>query len=244
MIKLEHINKQFKGKYALKDINLSINKNETTVILGPSGAGKSTLLRTLNLLEQPQSGLYQIDDQSVDFSKYISQNQILTIRRMTAMVFQSWNLFPHLKILQNITEGPIHVLKQSKSKAQENARHLLKLVGLPDVEGMYPNQLSGGQQQRISICRALAMDPKYTLFDEPTSALDPEIEAQVLRILLKLAAQKRSMIVVTHNMEFAKKVADQIVFVENGQIEFTGSREEFFDEPSGRIHDFLTAMEL
>ena len=244
MIKLEHVDKQYKDHHALNDINLTFEANQTTVILGPSGAGKSTLLRSLNLLERPQSGTYQIGDEQIDFSQELPTKLVLKVRRMTGMVFQSWNLFPHLTIMENITEGPIHVLNQPKEQAEKKALQLLEEVGLAGTENRYPSQLSGGQQQRISICRALAMDPEYILFDEPTSALDPEIEAQVLRVLLKLAEQQQSMIVVTHNIEFARRVADKIVFLEDGKIEFEGTVDEFFNHPTQRIHEFLTGMEF
>lgn len=242
MLKLEHVDKEYADHHALNDINLEFQEHETTVLLGPSGAGKSTLLRSLNLLEEPERGIYQISDHTIDFSKDISNKEKLQIRQLTGMVFQSWNLFPHLTILQNITEGPIYVLKQSKADAETNAERLLKLVGLEDTKNRFPNQLSGGQQQRISICRALAMNPEYILFDEPTSALDPELEAQVLRVLLELAEEKQSMIVVTHNLEFARRVANKIVFLENGKIEFEGTADEFFNHPTDRIKAFLTGM--
>ena len=166
------------------------------------------------------------------------------MRRQTAMVFQSWNLFPNLTILENITEGPIYVKGISRAVAEKKAHQLLQQVGLDDVANRYPNQLSGGQQQRVSICRALALDTSFILFDEPTSALDPELEAQILRMLQDLAKQGHSMIVVTHNMDFARKVADQIVFVEDGQIEFAGASEQFFNQPTKRIQEFLAAMKF
>ncbi|KRM11739.1 amino acid ABC transporter ATP-binding protein [Paucilactobacillus suebicus] len=244
MIRLDHVDKQYMDHHALDDINVTFEDNQTTVILGPSGAGKSTLLRSLNLLEQPQSGIYQIGDEKIDFSKELSTKLVLRVRQLTGMVFQSWNLFPHLTIMQNITEGPIYVLKQSKKLAEARALQLLQQVGLEEAKDRYPSQLSGGQQQRISICRALAMDPEYILFDEPTSALDPELEAQVLRVLLDLAKMKQSMVVVTHNIEFARRVADKIVFLENGKIEFDGTVDEFFNHPTDRIHEFLTGMQF
>lgn len=244
MIKIEHLNKQYKNNIGLKDISVTFPKNETTVILGPSGAGKSTLLRSINYLEHPESGLITIDNDTFDFSKNLSTKQILDLRRKTAMVFQSWNLFPHLTILENITEGPIHVLKQDAKRANEEAMNLLKSVELVDTADRYPDQLSGGQQQRISICRAMAMHPSYLLFDEPTSALDPELEAQILRIMKNLANEDNSLIVVTHNMKFAQKVADKIIFLENGQVEFTGTSKEFFNNPAPRIKQFLEAMEF
>ena len=244
MIKLSHVDKQYHDHHALNDVNVEFPDHETTVILGPSGAGKSTLLRSINLLERPQSGELVIGDLKLDYAANLSNKQILQMRRQTSMVFQSWNLFPHLTILENITEGPINVLKQSREEANQKARQLLKQVGLEDVADRYPDQLSGGQQQRISICRALALDTSFILFDEPTSALDPELEAQVLRVLKDLADQGHSMIVVTHNMDFARKVADKIVFVEDGKIEFSGTSQEFFNEPTERIKDFLAAMQF
>lgn len=244
MISFQNVDKQFADHHALDNVSAEFPEHQTTVLVGPSGAGKSTLLRSINLLERPQAGLLKINDQTIDFAKPIARNELLKARQQTAMVFQSWNLFPHLTILQNITEGPIVVHKQPKKEAEANARRLLEQVGLADTADRYPDQLSGGQQQRISICRALALDPSYILLDEPTSALDPELEAQVLRVLQDLAKQDQSMIVVTHNMEFARRVADKIVFVEDGRIEFDGSTDDFFTHPTDRIQAFLDAMEF
>lgn len=244
MIKLTHVDKQYQDHHALDDVTVEFPEHQTTVILGPSGAGKSTLLRSINLLEQPQAGQLTIGDMTVDFADHLPTKQVLALRRKTAMVFQSWNLFPHLTILDNITAGPIHVQKQGKAQAEERALELLDQMGLKDTAHRYPNQLSGGQQQRISIARALAMEPEYILFDEPTSALDPEIEAQVLRVLQQLAKDENSMIVVTHNMDFARRVADKIVFVEDGQVRFAGTSEEFFNRPTERIASFLDAMKF
>lgn len=244
MIKLSHVDKLYAEHHALVDVSVEFPEHQTTVILGPSGAGKSTLLRSLNLLERPEKGTMQLDDLTIDFSKDLTSKTILTARRKTAMVFQSWNLFPHLTVLQNITEGPRYVLKQSAEQANQRAHELLKQVDLDDTADRYPRQLSGGQQQRISICRALAMNPSYLLFDEPTSALDPELEAQVLRVLQRLAHEQHSMIVVTHNMEFARRVADRLIFVEDGRIEFNGSSDDFFNHPTERIKEFLAAMKF
>lgn len=193
---------------------------------------------------RPQSGTLEIGDSKLDYAQDLSNKEILQMRRQTAMVFQSWNLFPNLTILENITEGPIYVKGVSRATAEKKAHQLLQQVGLDDVANRYPNQLSGGQQQRVSICRALALDTSFILFDEPTSALDPELEAQILRVLQDLAKQGHSMIVVTHNMDFARKVADQIVFVEDGQIEFAGASEQFFNQPTKRIQEFLAAMKF
>lgn len=242
MLKLEHVNKIYAGHHALNDINVTFPEHKTTVIVGPSGSGKSTLLRSLNLLERPESGRYHFDDLTLDFKKPISEKNILKIRQQTGMVFQNFNLFPHLSVQKNVTEAPLHVLKQTPAKANADAKALLAQVGLADKADQFPAALSGGQQQRVAIARALAMKPKYMFFDEPTSALDPELEADVLRVLLKLAQAHNSMIVVTHNMEFARGVADQIIFLEDGKISYQGKPEAFFTEPTQRIHDFLSAM--
>ncbi|MCD2256276.1 amino acid ABC transporter ATP-binding protein [Agrilactobacillus fermenti] len=244
MIRLEHVDKRFQQHHALKDVSLDFPENQTTVIIGPSGSGKSTLLRAINLLEHPETGHLKFDDLDVDFSKPLTNKVKFAVRRKSGMVFQNWNLFPHLTVLENITEGPRVVLHQSKAKSEQRAQELLKLVGLPDTGKRYPNQLSGGQQQRISICRALAMDPEYILLDEPTSALDPELETQVLRVLKDLAAQHQAMIVVTHNMDFARLVADRIVFFEDGEVLYDGAAKAFFAAPSGRIKQFLEAITL
>ncbi|CAH0416266.1 amino acid ABC transporter ATP-binding protein [Periweissella fabaria] len=242
MLKLTNINKTFGQHQALKNINITFNEHETTVILGPSGSGKSTLLRSLNFLERPESGTYDFDGTVLDLSKHVSEKDIFRIRRETEMVFQNYNLFPHLTITKNITEGPVQVLKQPKASATENAHALLAKVGLAGHENKYPSQLSGGQAQRVAIARSLAMNPKYILLDEPTSALDPELELEVLKVLVTIAKEKRSMIIVTHNMAFAQKIADKIVFVENGEILFDGPKETFFHSDNQRINDFISAM--
>ncbi|MFC6295744.1 amino acid ABC transporter ATP-binding protein [Lactiplantibacillus daoliensis] len=242
MIKFEHVNKTFGDHPALIDINTEFKEHQTTVIVGPSGSGKSTLLRSLNLLERPENGQYHFNDLTIDFAKPLSNKTILTLRRKTGMVFQGYNLFPHLTVVKNVMEGPIQVLKQSTADAKKNALNLLDKVGLADKADAYPSQLSGGQQQRVAIARSLAMNPEYILLDEPTSALDPELEAGVLRVLLELAQEKDSMIIVTHNLEFARAVADKILFVENGKILFDGTPAEFFKQPTQRIADFLAAM--
>ena len=242
MIKLENVNKTFGDHPALADINTEFKEHQTTVIVGPSGSGKSTLLRSLNLLEHPESGQYHFDDETIDFSKPITSKTVLDLRRKTGMVFQDYNLFPHLTVVKNVMEGPVQVLKQSSADAKKTALDLLDKVGLADKADAFPSQLSGGQQQRVAIARSLAMNPEYILLDEPTSALDPELEAGVLRVLLELAQEKDSMIIVTHNLEFARAVADKILFVENGKILFDGTPAEFFKQPTQRIADFLAAM--
>ncbi|CDK34683.1 amino acid ABC transporter ATP-binding protein [Ligilactobacillus salivarius] len=244
MLRLENVNKTFGGNLALKDITTTFENNQTTVLVGPSGSGKSTMLRSLNLLEMPESGKYYFDDLELDFKKGISKKEILEVRRETEMVFQNYNLFPHLTVLKNIIEGPVHVLKEDKESATKRAYELLEKVGLADKADAYPQQLSGGQAQRVAIARSLAMNPRYILLDEPTSALDPELELEVLKVLLQLAKEKQSLIIVTHNLAFAQKVADKILFVEDGQILFQGPKNDFFNSDNQRIKNFLSAMTL
>ena len=244
MLRLENVNKTFGGNLALKDITTTFENNQTTVLVGPSGSGKSTMLRSLNLLEMPESGKYYFDDLKLDFKKGISKKEILEVRRETEMVFQNYNLFPHLTVLKNIIEGPVHVLKEDKESATKRAYELLKKVGLADKADAYPQQLSGGQAQRVAIARSLAMNPRYILLDEPTSALDPELELEVLKVLLQLAKEKQSLIIVTHNLAFAQKVADKILFVEDVQILFQGPKDDFFNSDNQRIKNFLSAMTL
>ena len=244
MLRLENVNKTFGGNLSLKDITTTFENNQTTVLVGPSGSGKSTMLRSLNLLEMPESGKYYFDDLELDFKKGISKKEILEVRRETEMVFQNYNLFPHLTVLKNIIEGPVHVLKEDKESATKRAYELLKKVGLADKADAYPQQLSGGQAQRVAIARSLAMNPRYILLDEPTSALDPELELEVLKVLLQLAKEKQSLIIVTHNLAFAQKVADKILFVEDGQILFQGPKDDFFNSDNQRIKNFLSAMTL
>ena len=226
-MKLAKINKWFGEKHVLKDVSLEFPAGQTTVLVGPSGSGKSTILRSLNLLEQPDRGTYDFDELHLNFTKSVSRKQKLLLRQKTGMVFQDYNLFPHLTVLQNVTEGPIRVLKQSKEAANQEALEILSKVGLRDFADAYPAQLSGGQAQRVAIARALAMKPEYVLLDEPTSALDPELELEVLRVLLKLAQENQSLIIVTHNMVFARRVADKIVFVEDGTIKYDGDPAAF-----------------
>lgn len=242
MIRIEHLDKNFAKHHALKDITTEFPEHKTTVILGPSGSGKSTLLRSLNLLERPESGVFTFDDTRIDYSQPISDATTLDVRWRTEMVFQQFNLFPHLTVLQNIIEGPVHVLKKDKNVATEEARTILAKVGLEDKADVYPNSLSGGQAQRVAIARSLAMHPEYIFLDEPTSALDPELELEVLKVLLQIAREQQSMIIVTHNMAFAQKVADKILFVEDGKLEFDGTTDEFFHTDNARIKSFVSAM--
>ncbi|MGM9945003.1 MAG: amino acid ABC transporter ATP-binding protein, partial [Lysinibacillus sp.] len=240
MLVFQNINKYFGEHHALKNISLSFNRGETTVILGPSGSGKSTLLRCMNLLEIPQSGTMNMEDLSIDFTKGPTQKDKLAIRKSTGMVFQSFNLFPHMKVLENVIEGPITVLKKDKQAMREKGKELLEKVGLASKIMSYPSQLSGGQQQRVAIARALAMEPMFLLFDEPTSALDPELEAEVLNVLQHLSEEEKSMIIVTHNLNFAREVADRIIFLENGEIVFDGETDRFFvNQTNDRITNFI-----
>jgi L-cystine transport system ATP-binding protein len=245
MIEIKNIQKSYGAFHALKNISLSFRTGETTVIVGPSGSGKSTLLRTLNLLEVPESGILKNGEFVVDFGAKISKDTMMAIRKETSMVFQSFNLFPHLSVLDNVIEGPFTVLRLSKADATARAKNLLKKVGLADKLDNYPEQLSGGQQQRVAIARALAMQPEFVLFDEPTSALDPELEAEVLRVLKELASEKLSMIIVTHNLDFAREAADRIIFLEDGVVGFDGPTDEFFKHSNDpRIAHFISSITI
>lgn len=244
MLSLKNLTKSFGENTILRDISLDIDNGETTVILGPSGSGKSTLLRCLNLLETPESGVLTIEGDSVDFAAGLSDEQVRTIRKHSAMVFQSFNLFPHYTAEQNVALAPVLNGKMGKDAAAQLARDLLEKVGLGHKADAYPDNLSGGQQQRVAIARALAVTPDYLLFDEPTSALDPELEAEVIRVLIDLAREKRSLVVVTHNMAFARRVADRIVFLDGGSVLYNGAPEAFFDSDNERIQRFLQIFEM
>lgn len=236
VIKVKELYKQFGDLKVLKGINETIKKGEVVVIIGPSGSGKSTFLRCLNLLETPTSGDIIFEDKSI-LSK---DSDINKVREKMGMVFQQFNLFPHLSILDNITISPIQVKHMEKSKAEEIAMELLSRVGLADKAKAFPNQLSGGQKQRIAIVRALAMEPDLMLFDEPTSALDPEMVGEVLDVMKSLASEGMTMVVVTHEMGFAKEVGDRVVFMDDGKIVESGTPDEIFNNPQNpRTQDFL-----
>lgn len=223
----------------LKGVNEHIEKGEKVVIIGPSGSGKSTFLRCLNRLEEPTSGEIYFEDQLITSPKC----NIDKLRMKMGMVFQHFNLFPHLSIMDNITLAPIKLLKKSKEEAQENAMKLLARVGLPDKADAFPGQLSGGQKQRIAIARSLAMNPDVMLFDEPTSALDPEMVGEVLDLMKELAEDGMTMVVVTHEMGFAKEVANRVLFMDEGIILEQGSPKEIFTSPkSPRLKDFLSKV--
>lgn len=239
LIKVENLQKSFGKIQVLKGINSEIHKGEVVVIIGPSGSGKSTFLRTLNLLEEPTDG--HIIFEGTDIT---NPSVNINIHRMKmGMVFQQFNLFPHMTILRNLTIAPIKLLKISKEEAEERAMTLLKKVGLADRANAYPSQLSGGQKQRIAIVRALCMQPEVMLFDEPTSALDPEMVGEVLSVIKDLANDGMTMAIVTHEMGFAREVADRILFVDEGIIMEEGTPEEIFTNPkSPRLKDFLSKV--
>ncbi len=236
MIQVVKLNKYFGKLHVLKDVDENIKKGEVVVVIGPSGSGKSTFLRCLNLLEEPTSGDIIFDGKSI----IDKSNDINKQREKMGMVFQQFNLFPHLTILENITISPIKVKKISKVDAEKIAMDLLKRVGLEDKANTYPNKLSGGQKQRIAIVRALAMSPEVMLFDEPTSALDPEMVGEVLDVMKTLAKEGMTMVVVTHEMGFAKEVGDRVIFMDEGRILEQGTPDELFNNPQNpRTQDFL-----
>ena len=238
MIELKDVRKSFGKNEVLKGINLRIEKGEVVVIIGPSGSGKSTVLRTMNYLEEPTSGHVIVDN--MDLS---DKNKLNEVRTEVGMVFQNFNLFPHMTVLDNLTLAQIHVRKTSKKDAEEVALKLLECVGLADKANMYPDSLSGGQKQRVAIARALAMKPKVMLFDEPTSALDPEMVREVLDVMKSLADEGMTMVIVTHEMGFAKEVADRVLFVDGGQILEDGTPAQVFDAPtSDRTKLFLSKI--
>ncbi|MDY5153602.1 cystine transport system ATP-binding protein [Actinobaculum suis] len=238
MINLQDIQKTFGKTTALAGVSLEIRSGETTVIMGPSGSGKSTLLRCVNLLEWPDAGKLDIDGAALTFPVKASRAQIAAIRAKTTMVFQQFNLFPHKTVLENVTISP-RLHGTPEAEATQVAEDLLGRVGLAGYGERYPAQLSGGQQQRVAIARALALNPDYLLCDEPTSALDPELAAEVSRVLREIAEQNQSMVIVTHDMNFARRVADRAVFLLNGKIYYDGDPAGFFDSADPRIKQFL-----
>ena len=239
IIELRHVDKHFGDLHVLKDVSLSVGKGEVVVVIGPSGSGKSTLCRAINRLETIDSGEILIE------GKPLPQEgrELAAMRAELGMVFQSFNLFAHMSILQNATLGPVEVLGMSKAEAEQRAMELLDRVGVASQANKVPAQLSGGQQQRVAIARSLAMHPKAMLFDEPTSALDPEMINEVLDVMVDLARQGMTMIVVTHEMNFARRVADRVVFMADGAIVEEGAPDAFFDHPqSQRARDFLDSI--
>lgn len=244
MLELKNVSKSFGDNTVLDDVDLQVREGETTVILGPSGSGKSTLLRVMDLLEVPESGSLRINEDGAEFGSTLSDSRIRSIRKHSAMVFQGYNLFPNQSVLKNVSLPPVLNGKLSAAEAESRAKELLGKVGLGDRLNEYPDNLSGGQQQRVAIARVLAIAPDYLLFDEPTSALDPELEAEVIKVLVDLAEEKRSLVVVTHNIQFAKKVADRVLFLDDGSIGFDGSPDEFFASSNERIRRYLTTFEV
>ncbi len=236
MISIQGVNKHFGALHVLKDINLDVDRGQVVVVLGPSGSGKSTLCRTINRLETIDSGTIAIDGETLPSEG----RKLAQLRSDVGMVFQSFNLFAHKTILENVTLAPLKVRKVSKDKAREKALALLERVGVANQAEKYPAQLSGGQQQRVAIARSLAMDPKVILFDEPTSALDPEMVNEVLAVMTSLASEGMTMVVVTHEMGFARRAAHRVVFMADGSIVEDATPDEFFTSPrSERAKDFL-----
>lgn len=239
MIYLKNIKKSFNKQPVLKGINLKIDKGEVVTILGPSGSGKTTLLRCLNFLERPDEGFVQVGDVQVRSEK-TTKKEILSLRRQTAMVFQHYNLFAHITVLENVMEGLIVSKKYKRNEAREISKQVLDRVGLSDKLHCYPAQLSGGQQQRVGIARALALNPEVILFDEPTSALDPELVGEVLSVIKAIAQEGITMVVVTHEMSFAKEVSDRVLFMDGGVIVEEGVPLEIFNAPKEeRTRQFL-----
>ncbi|MCD7957836.1 MAG: amino acid ABC transporter ATP-binding protein [Lachnospiraceae bacterium] len=235
MIKLENVNKYFGDLHVLKDVNLEVAEGEKLVIIGPSGSGKSTTVRCMNFLETPTSGHVFIDGQEIT-----TRNKTKIVRENMSMVFQQFNLYPHMSVLKNLTLAPMKLHHKSKAEAEKLAYHYLEVVGLSEKAHVYPTTLSGGQQQRIAIARALCAQTKIILFDEPTSALDPETIQEVLDVMIKLAHEKITMVVVTHEMGFAREVADRVVFMADGQILEEGTPDHFFENPQNeRLKQFL-----
>ncbi|MHC1721905.1 MAG: amino acid ABC transporter ATP-binding protein [Aminipila sp.] len=249
MLQMKNIVKQFAGCMALDNVNFSMKKGETVAIIGPSGSGKSTLLRCINCLERITSGNITLNgDTFVDTKDgqkavYLSDKELKNICAETGMIFQHFNLFPHMTCLDNICYAPIKVKKQKREEAEKRGRQLLEMVGLAQKADAYPAQLSGGQKQRVAIARGLAMNPEIMLFDEPTSALDPEITGEVLNVMRRLSEEHTTMVIVTHEMGFAKEVADRVIFMDAGKIVEEGTAEEIFQNPrSERLKDFLSSV--
>ena len=239
MIELRHVNKHYGDLHVLRDISLSVRKGEVVVIIGPSGSGKSTLCRSINRLETIDSGEIFLEGEPIPREG----KKLAELRGQIGMVFQSFNLFAHMSVLDNITLAPVDVLKKGRKEAREEALQLLERVGVRDQADKVPAQLSGGQQQRVAIARSLAMHPKVMLFDEPTSALDPEMIQEVLNVIAELAKEGMTMLIVTHEMNFARRVADRVIFMDGGQIVEENTPDRFFSDPeSQRARDFLHSL--
>lgn len=244
MIKIKNLHKSFDSLHVLKGMDVDIEKGKVVVLIGPSGSGKTTFLRCLNVLETPTSGTVEIDQKALNFNGKVTKKEVAAFRRLTGMVFQNYNLFPHMTALQNVMEGPVTVKGIERETARQKAGALLEKVGLGDKKDYYPFQLSGGQQQRVGIARAMAMEPKVMLFDEPTSALDPELVGEVLKAMKDLAQEGMTMVVVTHEMRFAKEVADEVIFMDQGVIVERGKPEDIFNQPKEeRTRKFLNMIQ-
>ncbi|MGN0166504.1 MAG: amino acid ABC transporter ATP-binding protein [Acetatifactor sp.] len=244
LLEMNHVRKEFDGLGVLKDISLSVEEGEVISIIGPSGSGKSTLLRCATMLETMDGGELKYMGETAAYEKdgrcvYASKEDLKRIHSYFGLVFQNFNLFPHYSVLKNITDSLIHVDKVPKQEAVERAEKLLIQLGLADKRDAYPYQLSGGQQQRVSIARALAKQPRILFFDEPTSALDPELTGEVLKVIKYLAKEHMTMIIVTHEMQFAKEVSDRVIFMEEGVIKEQGTPEELFGTDNERIREFI-----
>ncbi|MCU6724797.1 amino acid ABC transporter ATP-binding protein [Muricoprocola aceti] len=239
MLKIEHLTKKFEDNMILDDVSLTVHRGEVIVVVGPSGCGKSTMLRCINALEPTQGGSIEIEGQQISQS---SKN-LTQLRQKIGMVFQSYELFPHLTVLNNILLAPAKVQKRDKEEVKKEALELLERVGLKDKADSFPRQLSGGQKQRVAIVRALCMHPEILLFDEVTAALDPEMVREVLDVMLQLAEQGKTMLIVTHEMQFARAIADRVIFLEGGKIVEDSDPEIFFDHPkTGRAKQFLNVF--
>ena len=249
VVNLGHARKAFGSNEVLKDISLTVNQGDVLSIIGPSGGGKSTLLRCMTLLETLDAGSLAYGDvkvaeaDSTGKAVYGGKDVLAQAKERYGLVFQNFNLFPHYSVIKNITDAPLRVQKRNKSEVYAEARELLKKMGLEDKENAYPYQLSGGQQQRVSIARALAMKPKILFFDEPTSALDPELTGEILKIIKNLAAEKMTMVIVTHEMNFAQNVSDYVVFMDKGVIVEEGKPEDVFNSENPRMKEFLGKFE-
>lgn len=248
LLEMKHVKKTFGSLEVLKDISIEVNEGEVVAIIGPSGSGKSTFLRCATLLENMDEGTLSYCGESATLNEsgaaqYVDKKKLHNIRNDFGLVFQNFNLFPHFSVLKNVIDAPINVQKRDKAEVTAEARELLKKVGLENKEDSYPGQLSGGQQQRVAIARALAMNPKMLFFDEPTSALDPEITAGILKLLRELANEKMTMVIVTHEIDFARNVADRVIFMDGGVIVEEGKPQDVIDNPkSERTKAFLQKM--
>lgn len=239
VINIKNLNKKFGANEVLRDINLTVDKGEVVVIIGPSGSGKSTLLRCMNLLDVPSKGKVIFEDNELTQHNV----QLDNLRQKMGMVFQNFNLFPHKKVIENVMLAPLLLHKDSKDQLKEKALYLLEKVGLKDKADSYPNQLSGGQKQRVAIARALAMEPDVMLFDEPTSALDPEVVGDVLKVMRQLANEGMTMVIVTHEMNFAKEISDKVVFMADGVVVESGTPQNIFENPQhSRTQNFLSRV--